>query len=276
MRSTVFMNVPPNPFKRAISRGTPQIGLWVALADAGCAELCAGAGFDWLLLDGEHGPNDLRTLLAQLQAIAAYDSHPVVRLPHGDANLIKQVLEIGAQTLLVPMVETAAQAADLVTAMHYPPVGKRGVGAALGRSSRWSRIPNYLTQATEELCLLVQIETVQGLENAADIAATPGVDGIFIGPADLSASMGHLGEMTHPDVLAAIERCIKLARGAGKAAGVLMGDETLVRRYLDLGCTFVAVGADTLLLSMSADRLARTFKGLAQSAPSKEAGSRNE
>jgi 4-hydroxy-2-oxoheptanedioate aldolase len=254
------MDVLINRFKRAIRKGTVQFGLWVALADPGCAELCAGAGFDWLLLDAEHGPNDLRTLLSQLQAVAPYESHPVVRLRSGDTNLIKQTLEIGAQTLLIPMVETAEQAASLVAAMHYPPAGVRGVGAALGRSSRWNRIPAYLRQAGEELCLLVQIETLRGVENIEAITAVPGVDGVFIGPADLSASMGHLGNTTHPDVLATIERCLADIRRAGKAPGILMGDETLVKRFVELGCTFIAVGADTILLSEAADRLASKFK----------------
>lgn len=256
------MNLPVNHFKRAIKEGKPQIGLWVALADAVGAELCAGAGFDWLLLDAEHGPNDLRTLLAQLQAVAPYDNHPVVRPRVGDTHLIKQLLEIGAQTLLIPMVETAEQAASMVAAMQYPPHGTRGVGAVLGRSSRWNRIPNYLKTADDEMCLLVQIETRRGVENLKAIAAVPGVDGIFIGPADLSASMSHLGNMTHPEVLATIERCIAEVRAANKAAGILTGDEELVKRYLKLGCTFVAVGADTILLSQATDRLAKTFKSL--------------
>lgn len=254
------MDVPVNRFKRAIKEGKAQIGLWVAMADAGCAEVCAGAGFDWLLLDGEHAPNDLRSLLAQLRAVAPYDSHPIVRLPVGETNLIKQVLEIGAQTLLIPMVETAEQAAHLVAAMQYPPHGIRGVGAALGRSGRWTRIPNYLKEAGEQLCLLVQIETQRGVENLKSIATVPGVDGVFIGPADLSASMGHLGDMAHPDVLATIDRCIGEILAAKKAPGFLMFDERLVQRYLDLGCTFVAVGADAVLLAQSADRLAAKFK----------------
>jgi len=254
------MNVPANRFKRAIKEGKCQIGLWVALADATCAELCAGAGFDWLLLDAEHGPNDLRSLLAQLQAVAPYETHPVVRPPVGDTNLIKQILEIGAQTLLIPMVETAEQAASLVAATQYPPRGVRGVGSVLGRSSRWNRMPKYLKQAGDEMCLLVQIETPRGVENLKAIAGVPGVDGVFIGPADLSASMGHLGDMTHPEVLAIIERCIGEIRTANKAAGILMGDERLVQRYLELGCTFIAVGADAMLLSQAADRLAAKFK----------------
>jgi 4-hydroxy-2-oxoheptanedioate aldolase len=256
------MDIPVNHFKRAIKDGKPQIGLWVALADAGCAELCAGAGFDWLLLDAEHGPNDLRTLLAQLQAVAAYDSQPIVRLRVGDINLIKQVLEIGTQTLLIPMVETAEQAASIVAAMHYPPKGIRGVGAALGRSSRWSRIPNYLQHASEEMCLLVQIETRRGIENLKAIAAVPGVDGVFIGPSDLSASMGYLGNITHPEVLETIERGILDIRAAGKAPGILMGDDTLVRRYLELGCLFIAVGADAVVFAQAVDRMAAKFKAM--------------
>jgi 4-hydroxy-2-oxoheptanedioate aldolase len=256
------MDLPVNGFKRAIREGRSQIGLWLALADPVCAELCAGAGFDWLLLDAEHGPNDLRSLLSQLQAVAPYSCNPIVRPRIGDTHLIKQILEIGVQTLLVPMVETAEQAAALAAAMQYPPVGVRGVGAALGRSSRWNRIPDYLKRAGEEMCLLVQIETRRGLDNIRAIAATPGVDGVFIGPADLSASMGHLGNMTHPEVLSTIEQCIGHVRAAGKAAGILMGDETLVKRYLELGCTFIAVAADTILLAQAADRTAARYKEL--------------
>jgi 4-hydroxy-2-oxoheptanedioate aldolase len=257
------MDVPVNLFKRAIREGNPQFGLWLALANPIAAEVCAGADFDWLLLDAEHGPNDLRTLLAQLQAIAPYRSHPIVRIRVGDTHIIKQVLELGAQSLLIPMVETAEQAAALVAAMQYPPSGVRGVGAALGRSSRWNRMPQYLKQSAEEMCLLVQIETLRGVENIKAIAGTPGVDGVFIGPADLSASMGHLGNMTHPDVLSTIERLMAEIRAAGKAPGILMGDEKLVQRYLELGCKFIAVGADTILLAQSADRVAARFKELA-------------
>jgi 4-hydroxy-2-oxoheptanedioate aldolase len=254
------MDVPVNRFKRAIKAGRPQFGLWVALADAGCAEICAGAGFDWLLLDAEHGPNDLRTLLAQLQAVAPYDSHPVVRLHVGDTHLIKQVLEVGTQSLLIPMVETAEQAVALVEAMQYPPAGVRGVGSVLARSSRWNRMPDYLKRAGEEMCLLVQIETRRGVENLRAIAEVPGVDGVFIGPADLSASMGHIGEMNHPDVLATIDRSIAAIRGAGKAPGILAFDDKLIKHYRDSGCLFIAVGADSILLSQAADRLAAKFK----------------
>lgn len=249
-----------NTFKAKLKAGTPQIGLWLGLADAYCAELAANAGFDWLLIDGEHAPNDLRSLLGQLQAVAAYPSQPVVRPVVGDAALIKQVLDIGAQTLLVPMVESAEQARQLVRAVTYPPNGIRGVGSALARASRWNSVPGYLDQADEQICLLVQIENREGLANLDAIAAVDGVDGVFIGPADLSAAMGHRGNPGHPEVQAAIEDAIARITRAGKAAGILSADETLARRYLALGATFVAVGVDTTVLMRGLQALAGRFK----------------
>lgn len=254
------MNTPVNTFKQALSSDAAQIGLWLGLADAYSAELAANAGFDWLLLDAEHAPNDLRTLLSQLQAIAAYPSQPIIRPPVGDKVVIKQLLDLGAQTLLVPMVESAEQAAELVKAMRYPPTGIRGVGSALARASRWNNIPGYLAQADEQMCLLVQIESLEGLANLEAIAATPGVDGVFIGPADLSAAMGHLGNPGHPDVQKAIEEAIASVREAGKAAGILSADEQLARRYLELGARFVAVGVDTSVLMRALQNLAAKFK----------------
>lgn len=249
-----------NTFKAKLKAGTPQIGLWLGLADAYCAELAANAGFDWLLIDGEHAPNDLRSLLGQLQAVAAYPSQPVVRPVVGDAALIKQVLDIGAQTLLVPMVESAEQARQLVRAVTYPPNGIRGVGSALARASRWNSVSGYLDQADEQICLLVQIENREGLANLDAIAAVDGVDGVFIGPADLSAAMGHRGNPGHPEVQAAIEDAIARITRAGKAAGILSADETLARRYLALGATFVAVGVDTTVLMRGLQALAGRFK----------------
>ncbi|KMT54664.1 4-hydroxy-2-oxoheptanedioate aldolase [Pseudomonas fildesensis] len=254
------MDMPVNIFKQRLSSGTPQIGLWLGLADAYCAELAANAGFDWLLIDGEHAPNDLRGLLSQLQAVAAYASQPVIRPVIGDTALIKQVLDLGAQTLLVPMVETAEQARHLVRAIHYPPQGIRGVGSALARASRWNSIPGYLDLANEQMCLLVQIENREGLANLDAIAAVEGVDGVFIGPADLSAAMGHRGNPGHPEVQAAIEDAILRIQQAGKAAGILSADETLARRYIELGAAFVAVGVDTTVLMRGLQTLASKFK----------------
>jgi 4-hydroxy-2-oxoheptanedioate aldolase len=266
------MSLPQNTFKRALAEGKPQFGLWAALADAYVTELLATAGFDWLLIDNEHAPNDVRSTLAQLQAVAAYASHPVVRPVRSDSALIKQLLDIGAQTLLLPMIDTADQAADAVAATRYPPQGIRGVGSALARASRWSRIPDYLTTAANELCVLVQVETVQGMENLPAIAAVDGVDGVFFGPSDLSASMGLLGKPGHPTVREAIRNGIQTVRRAGKAAGVLAPDPAIAADYLEAGATFVAVGTDTGLLSRAAADLAGSYKTTAALAASPKGG----
>jgi 4-hydroxy-2-oxoheptanedioate aldolase len=266
------MPLPQNTFKRALAEGKPQFGLWAALADAYVTELLATAGFDWLLIDNEHAPNDVRSTLAQLQAVAAYASHPVVRPVRSESALIKQLLDIGAQTLLLPMIDTAEQAADAVAATRYPPQGIRGVGSALARASRWNRIPDYLTTAANELCVLVQVETVQGMENLPAIAAVDGVDGVFFGPSDLSASMGLLGKPGHPTVREAIRNGIQTVRRAGKAAGVLAPDPAIAADYLEAGATFVAVGTDTGLLSRAAADLAGSYKTTAALAASPKGG----
>ena len=267
------MELPVNTFKQRL-KNEQLIGMWVGLANATGAEIAATAGFDWLLIDGEHAPNDIPLLLEQLRAVAPYASHPVVRPSTGDAVQIKQLLDIGAQTLLVPMVETAEQAAHLVRAMHYPPHGIRGVGAALARASRWNSVKDYIQNADAQMCLLVQVETASALANIEAIAAVEGVDGVFIGPADLSASMGHPGNPGHPDVQAAIEAAIASIRQAGKAAGILSANESLARHYLALGCAFVAVGVDTSLLATAQAQLAARFRGAAPAAaaPAQPAG----
>lgn len=254
------MQIKTNTFKSAIKSGQRQIGLWLGLTDPISAEICAGAGFDWLLIDGEHAPNDVRSILAQLQAVAPYPVHPIVRPVSGDIQLIKQLLDIGAQTLMVPMVETADQAQLLVRAMHYPPLGIRGVGATLARASQWSRVTNYVHEASTQMCLLVQVETRLGLKNLDAIASVEGIDGIFIGPADLSAALGHLGNPAHPAVQEAIETAVARIRQKGRAAGIITTDEAQAHRYLSLGCTFVAVGLDGNLLMRATQDLARRFK----------------
>ena len=260
------MNTPSNRFKQALASKQAQIGLWLGLANAYSAEICAGAGFDWLLLDGEHSPNSLPSLLAQLQAVAPYPVHPIARVPlgHGEAGtaLIKQYLDLGFQTLLVPMVDTPEQAAALVRATRYPQDdGQGGVrGMAGARASRWGRYPNYAKEANAQICLLVQAESQLALDNLEAIAATPGVDGVFIGPADLSASLGHVGNPAHPAVTAAIDRAIHRIVKSGKAAGILTTDNTLGHHYLALGATFVAVGLDTQLLVRQTSALAAAFK----------------
>lgn len=248
-----------NAFKTAIAAGQPQIGFWQALANPYTAEICAGAGFDWLLIDAEHAPNDLPLILSQLQAVAPYDVEAVVRAPTGDTVLIKQLLDVGARSLLIPMVESGEQAAELVRATRYPPTGIRGIGSAIGRASRWNRTVDYLREAEQEICLLLQVESIAGLEALDDIARTPGVDGVFIGPSDLSAALGHIGNPAHTEVQQAIEKGIERILNAGKAAGILIADEALARRYLSLGATFVAVGTDVTVLARGAEALARRF-----------------
>jgi 4-hydroxy-2-oxoheptanedioate aldolase len=255
-----MMNIPHNTFKAALQAGQAQIGCWVGLADANAAEALAGCGFDWLLLDGEHAPNNLRTVLEQLRAIAPYPVHPIVRPVQGEVALIKQYLDIGAQTLLLPMIDTPEQADLMARAMRYPPHGIRGVGAALARASRWNQVTDYLNRADDEMCLLVQAETTLAMRNLAAIAATEGVDGVFFGPADLSASMGHRGQPGHPDVQKALLDGIATVRKSGKAAGILATDPSLAQRYLDAGAQFVAVGVDTTLLVRAATELAQRFK----------------
>jgi len=248
-----------NPFKAALQRGDKLVGLWLSMANPYTAEVCASAGFQWLLIDGEHAPNDVRSVLAQLQAVAPYPAHPVARSVNGDPALIKQLLDIGVQTLLVPMVDTPEQAAALVAATRYPPQGMRGVGAGVARVSRWGARRDYLDTANDDTCLLVQAETVKALDNLSRICAVDGVDGVFIGPADLAASMGHRGRPDHPDVQAAIEAAIKTIVASGKAAGTLTIDAASARRYFELGASFVAVGIDVTLLAQGTRKLAADF-----------------
>ncbi|RYX93144.1 MAG: 4-hydroxy-2-oxoheptanedioate aldolase [Comamonadaceae bacterium] len=248
-----------NTFKAALHARQPQIGLWLSMAAPYLAEVSATAGFDWLLVDGEHAPNSLQTILGALQAIAPYRSHPVVRPVNDDVALIKQLLDIGAKSLLVPMVDTAEQAARVVSATRYPPHGIRGVGSAIARASRWNAQTDYMDVADGEICLLVQAETVTAMGNLQAICNVDGVDGVFIGPADLSASMGYRGNPGHPDVQAAIEQGIRTIVASGKAAGILTSDNRLARRYLELGATFVATGVDVLVFANAARGLAAEF-----------------
>ncbi len=250
------MTLAPNAFKAALRDRRPQIGLWLAMADAYAAELAGHAGFDWLVIDGEHGPNDLRSILAQLQALESSPSEAVVRLPVGETWMIKQALDIGARSLLIPMVDSAEQAEALVRAVRYPPHGVRGMGATIARASRFGTIPDYAANASEEICLVVQAESRAAMADLERIAAVDGIDGVFIGPADLAADMGLPGQLQAPEVQAVIETGIATILAAGKPAGILTMDETLNRRYLELGATFVAVGADVTEFSAALRRLA--------------------
>jgi 4-hydroxy-2-oxoheptanedioate aldolase len=253
------MEMPVNRFKRALCEGRPQIGLWSVLANASVTELLGTSGYDWLLIDMEHAPNELPDVQAQLQALRGPVTTPIVRPPWNDMVWVKRVLDLGAQTLLIPYVQTAAEAAQGVDYMRYPPAGRRGVAGGT-RATQWGRIRDYYQRAEEELCLLVQVESRQGLENLDAIAATPGVDGVFIGPADLSADMGHLGDAQHPQVQGALEDAVRRIRQAGKAAGILARGEEQGRKWLEAGCLFVAVGVDASLLAQAADGLAAKFR----------------
>jgi 4-hydroxy-2-oxoheptanedioate aldolase len=247
-----------NPtFREALAAASrPLAGIWVCSGSPLVAEICAGSGLDWVLIDMEHSPNGLESVLAQLQAVSAYPVTPVVRVPIGDVVTIKQVLDLGAQNLLVPMVSSGAEAAAAVAAVRYPPRGTRGVGSALARSARWNRVDDYLPRAHEHVSLFVQIETVAGVDAAADIAAVDGVDGVFVGPSDLAASMGVLGQQTHPDVIAAVTRAFQAAKAAGKPVGVNAFDPAAAQAYIDAGADFVLVGADVALLARGSEALA--------------------
>lgn len=253
------MELPQNRFKRALKAGQAQIGLWSSLSSNYTVEVIAGAGFDWILLDQEHSPNDLESTLAQLQAAAPYPSHPVVRVPWNDMVSIKRLLDIGAQSLLVPYVSTAEEARAAVSYTRYPPAGVRGV-AGTTRATRFGRVKDYARRAHEELCLLVQVETQAALDNIEAICAVDGVDGVFIGPADLHASLGYTGEVANPKVKPLIDDAIKRIRKSGKAPGILTPNEADAKHWLGCGGLFVAVGADVGILARGAEALAAKFK----------------
>lgn len=236
-----------------------QVGVWVCSGSATVAEICAGSGVDWLLIDAEHTANDLQSILVQLQAVHGYPATPVVRPPHSDPNLIKQYLDLGVQNLILPMVNTAEEAARHVKAIHYPPHGIRGVGSALARASRWNRIENYLQEANDYISLFVQIETSEAVKNLDAILAVPGIDGIFIGPSDLAASMGLLGQQDHPDVVATVEATIKTAKTKGIFVGVNAFAPATADRYIAAGANFILAGADVAMLARATESIADRY-----------------
>lgn len=241
---------------RAERGGRPAAGMFVSSGDPTVTEICASAGLDYLLIDAEHSPLGLETIQAQLRAMAGYGSIPVVRLPGLDEVLVKQYLDLGAQSLVVPMVNSAADAEAAVRAVHYPPRGVRGVGSALARSARWNRVPDYLSRAAELVTLVVQVESAAAVGSAAQIAAVDGVDGVFVGPSDLAASMGLIGQQTHPDVVAAVKDVVAAVRQSGKFVGVNAFAQSQAQDYLDAGADFVNVGADVALLARGTEALA--------------------
>jgi 2-keto-3-deoxy-L-rhamnonate aldolase RhmA len=248
-----------NAFKHAIAAGKLQIGLWSSLASNIAAEIISDSGFDWILLDTEHSPNEIPGLLSQLQAVQAGTATPIIRPAWNDAVLAKRCLDIGAQALLFPYVQNAEEARRAVASTRYPTDGIRGVSVA-ARASRYGRTPGYLTKANSEICVLVQVETRAALDRLEAIAKVEGIDGVFIGPSDLAASLGHLGNPAHAEVQAAMHDAVKRLKALGKPAGILTGNEEEARRYIDWGYLFVAVGVDVGLLAKSADTLAKRFK----------------
>ncbi|MFT5115642.1 MAG: 4-hydroxy-2-oxoheptanedioate aldolase [Parasphingorhabdus sp.] len=254
------MHMPKNKFRQALLSGQPLYGLWQGIPSTTSAEICAGAGFDWLVIDGEHSPIDLQQMLAHLQAVAPYDVAPIVRPVMGTAAIVKQLLDIGAQTLLIPMIETAAEAEEMVRATRYPPDGVRGVGAALARASRWTHVGEYVKYANDEVFLIVQIESRAALDNLDEILLVDGVDSVFIGPADLSASLGHPGNPGHADVQSAITDALAKIRSAGKFAGILSSTNNDVEKNIARGAHYVGVGIDVVVLASGVRALVKQYK----------------
>lgn len=250
--------MPQNPFKAALKQCKPQVGLWSSLSSPLSAELLAGAGFDWLLFDTEHSPIEISGVLPLLQAAAPYDTHPVVRVAWNDAVLIKRALDIGAQSILIPFVQNPQEAKNAVAACKYPPLGIRGVAGST-RASGFGRIKNYAHKANDEVCVCIQLETLEALSHIDEIAKTRGLDGVFIGPGDLAASMGHLGNPAHAEVQAVIEKAAETLKGHGLASGILATNPEDANRYLALGFTFVAANVDTILLATAADTLRKSL-----------------
>jgi 4-hydroxy-2-oxoheptanedioate aldolase len=248
-----------NTFKHNLAAGKLQIGLWSSLCSNIAAEVIGDSGYDWILLDTEHSPNEIPDLVGQLQGMQASPTTPIIRPAWNDAVLIKRCLDIGAQSLLLPYVQNAEEARAAVAATRYPPHGIRGVSVA-ARASRYGRTPGYLTKANDEICVLVQVETRSALGELEAIAEVPGVDGVFIGPSDLAASLGHVGNPQHADVQKAIKNAVERLTAVGKPAGMLTGNEEEAKRYIDWGYKFVAIGSDVGLLAKHSDALLRRFK----------------
>ena len=254
------MPAPVNQFKQQLLEGKRTVGLWMGFCDPYIAELVGKSGFDWVVIDGEHTPNDVPLLARQIQVLDPLPTSAIVRLPVGDVNLIKQVLDTGAQTLLIPMVNTAEQAKQLVAAMRYAPQGMRGMGGALARSTNFGRDAEYVATANDQMCLLVQIETREGLENLDAIMAVDGVDGLFVGPADLSADMGFPGKPNAPEMQALISETLGRIKAGGKAAGIIDFSDDAVTRHYASGAQYVAVGADVTFLSRGLSDLSARWK----------------
>lgn len=253
------MELPVNHFKHALAAGRLQIGMWCNLCSEYAMEVSSGGGMDWLIIDMEHMPIDMFMMVRQLQATMENRTQPVVRIPWNDMVTVKRVLDAGAQSLLIPMIQTGEEARNAIAYTRYAPDGVRGSGGPT-RASRFMRIKDYAKKAVGEICVLLQVETLQGIENLGEIASVPGVDGIFLGPGDLSTDMGHLGNMNHPDVQKVLDEAIVTIRKCGKAPGILTNDEARARHYVDLGAQFITVGSDVAILARETEKLAAKYK----------------
>lgn len=254
------MEIRKNTFKENLLKGKKQYGIWNGIPDSYAAEICAGAGFDWICIDGEHAPFDLRTTLHNMQAIQSHNVPTIVRIPSADPIKIKQLVDAGAQCILAPMIESADQAELIAKAMRYPPVGFRGVGTALARAAQWNRVNDYFKLADDQMCCIGQIESIKAVEALDEILKVEGLDVCFIGPADLAATMGYLGQAGHPEVVALVKETIKKIVKAGKIAGFLTGSKPLIQEYMNAGASMVGVGLDTILLAKATKALAATYK----------------
>lgn len=255
------MPAPTNALKAALLKGQVQSGVWLALASPAVAEIAGRAGFDWCLIDAEHGPNTLQTIAAQLQALSGTPAQAVVRVPAGEDWILKQVLDLGVQTIVVPMVNTAQQAAQVAAAVRYPGQGSRGLGAVLARASGYGEIVDYVSSANDEIFLFVQVESREAVDNIDAIAATEGVDGVFVGPADLSADMGFVGQPNAPEVQAAIAHVYARTLAAGKVAGVVTFDPAEFTSHVEQGVTFLGLGGDAVVVTQALRALASKRPG---------------
>ncbi len=250
-----------NRFKNQIKKGHFQFGIWNGLPHSYAAEICAGAGFDFVVIDAEHAPFDVPQIVIQLQAMSRYpDCSPIVRIPNDDPVIMKRLMDAGVQTFIIPMIESAEQAHNMVEAINYPPKGYRGVGTALARAAQWNRVDNYFKLANDEMCLITQIESIKGVEALEYILKIDGVDIVFIGPADLAGSMGYLGQPGHPDVVEKVIYCLSEIIKSGKTAGILTSDDSLIEQYKNIGVKMIGVGLDTILLAKATKTLAENFK----------------
>jgi len=249
-----------NKFKTAIKNGQKQYGIWNGIPHSYAAEILAGSGFDWVLIDAEHGPFSMDQIIIQLQAMSRYDVSPILRMPNADPVYMKTLMDAGVQSFIIPMVESGETAKLIAKAVRYAPDGIRGVGTALSRAAQWNRVNDYFKLANDQMCVIAQVESLEGVDALDDILSVDGVDVVFLGPADLAGTMGHLGNPSHPDVKAKVNECLQRIVKSGKVAGVLTSSKALISEYSDIGATMIGVGLDTIILAKATKELAEFYK----------------